>query len=132
MLYRVLCRLRFDCRACVVQRLPGRLVTTPQTVQSFIDQLALARAPVTAHLTLVTLDCRPFDITRIVGRRRGAVYSPAVLSPRDQLGRLTTFDSGRRTDFAFVLLADEDLRDRLDDEMQPVIHHSVADDQRIA
>lgn len=31
-----------------------------------------------------------------------------------------------------ALLADEDLRDRLDDEVQPVIHHSVADDQRIA
>ncbi len=34
-LYRALCRLRLDCRACVVQRLPARLVTTPQTVHSF-------------------------------------------------------------------------------------------------
>jgi len=31
-----LCRLRFDWRACSEQRPPGRLVTTPQTVQSFI------------------------------------------------------------------------------------------------
>ena len=34
-LYSALCRLRFDCRACEVQRLPDRLVTTPQTVHSF-------------------------------------------------------------------------------------------------
>jgi hypothetical protein len=36
-------RLRFDCRAFVVQRLPGRLVTTPHTVQSFKDQHGPAR-----------------------------------------------------------------------------------------
>jgi hypothetical protein len=36
------------------------------------------------RLTLVTLDCRPFDITRIVSRGRADVYSPAVLRPRDQ------------------------------------------------
>ena len=34
-LYRALCLLRLDCRACWVQRLPARLVTTPQTVHSF-------------------------------------------------------------------------------------------------
>ncbi len=34
-LYRALCRLRLDWRACSVQRLPARLVTTPQTVHSF-------------------------------------------------------------------------------------------------
>ena len=32
-----------------------------------------------ARLTLVTLDCRPFDITTSVGRVNAAVYSPAVL-----------------------------------------------------
>ncbi len=35
-LYRALWRLRFDCRACAVQRLLGRLVTPLQTVQSFM------------------------------------------------------------------------------------------------
>ena len=35
-LYRALWWLRFDWRACSVQRLPGRLVTTPHTVQSFM------------------------------------------------------------------------------------------------
>ncbi len=59
-LYSALCRLRFDSRACTVQRLPGRLVTTPQTVQSFMDQLALlGRVPVLTLVTLVTLDCSP-------------------------------------------------------------------------
>jgi hypothetical protein len=32
-----------------------------------------------ARLPLVTLDCRPFDITTSVGRVNAAVYSPAVL-----------------------------------------------------
>jgi hypothetical protein len=34
-------------------------------------------------LTLVTLDRRPFDITRIVSRVDAAVYSPAVLRLKD-------------------------------------------------
>ena len=38
-LYSALCRLRLDCRACSVQRLPARLVTTPQTVHSFTREL---------------------------------------------------------------------------------------------
>lgn len=37
-----------------------------------------------AHLTLVTLDCRPFDITTSVGEADAAVYSPAVLRLRGQ------------------------------------------------
>jgi hypothetical protein len=40
-LYRALCRLRLDCRACVVHRLPARLVTTPQTVHSFTRQSSM-------------------------------------------------------------------------------------------
>lgn len=41
-----------------MQQLPGRLVTTPQTVQSFIDQLAvLGKVRVLSVVTLVTLDC---------------------------------------------------------------------------
>ena len=36
-----------------------------------------------ARLTLVTLDRRPFDITRIVSRVDAAVYSPAVLRLKD-------------------------------------------------
>ena len=40
MLYRALCRLRLDARAWTVQRLPGRLVTTPQTVHSFTCELS--------------------------------------------------------------------------------------------
>jgi hypothetical protein len=36
------------------------------------------------RLTLVTLDCRPFDITRIVSRGHAAVYSATVLRLRDQ------------------------------------------------
>ena len=35
-------------------------------------------------LTLVTLDCRPFDIARSVSEVDAAVYSPAVLRLRDQ------------------------------------------------
>jgi len=42
-----------------------------------------------ARLTLVTLDCRPFDIATSVGRVDGAVYSPTVLRLGDQaLGSL--------------------------------------------
>src|ERR1035437_8322088 len=33
-----LCLLRLDCRSCSRQRLPARLVTTPQTVHSFIGK----------------------------------------------------------------------------------------------
>ena len=40
-LYRTVCRLRLDCRACSVQRLPARLVTTPQTVQSFTPESSI-------------------------------------------------------------------------------------------
>ena len=39
---------------------------------------------VAARLTLVTLDCRPFDIATSVGRVNAAVYSPAVLRLRGQ------------------------------------------------
>ncbi len=42
-LYRALCLLRFDCRACLRQRLPARLVTTPQTVHSFTARAARPR-----------------------------------------------------------------------------------------
>ena len=41
MLYRALCRLRLDCRAWSVQRLPARLVTTPQTVHSFTHESSM-------------------------------------------------------------------------------------------
>jgi hypothetical protein len=37
-----------------------------------------------ARLTLVTLDCRPFDILKSVSRVDAAVYSPAVLRLRGQ------------------------------------------------
>jgi hypothetical protein len=40
-LYRALCLLRLECRAWSVQRLPGRLVTTPQTVQSFTRESSI-------------------------------------------------------------------------------------------
>ena len=82
MLYRALCLLRLDCRAWSVQRLPARLVTTPQTVQSFMAPLRLSAVP---YVTLVTLDCTPFDIASSVSDAGSAVYSPAVLRLRDQL-----------------------------------------------
>jgi hypothetical protein len=70
--YRALWRLRFDSRACSVQRLPGRLVTTPQTVQSFTDQVALRRGRALTLVTLVTLDRSPSTSQqRERGRRRG-------------------------------------------------------------
>jgi hypothetical protein len=37
-------------------------------------------------VTLVTLDCRPFDIVKSVSRGPAAVYSPTVLRSRDQPG----------------------------------------------
>ena len=37
-LHKALCLPRLDCRACSRQRLPARLVTTPQTVHSFISK----------------------------------------------------------------------------------------------
>src|SRR5664280_2583647 len=75
-----------DRRGCSLQRPVDRLVTTPQTVQIFIDQPAAPRDAGTAvaRLTLVTLACRPFDITRIVSRGLRAVYSPTVLRPLGQ------------------------------------------------
>jgi hypothetical protein len=36
-----LCLLRLDCRAWTVHRLPARLVTTPQTVQSFTRESSI-------------------------------------------------------------------------------------------
>ena len=35
-------------------------------------------------MTLVTLDCRPFDIATSVGEAAAAVYSPAVLRLQGQ------------------------------------------------
>src|SRR5664280_2677990 len=57
-------------RGCSLHRPVDRLVTTPQTVQIFIGQPAGPRdaGMVVARLTLVTVACRPFDITRIVSR----------------------------------------------------------------
>src|SRR5664280_1744396 len=57
-----------DRRGCSLQRPVDRLVTTPQTVHSFIDQPAAPKdaGTVVVRLTLVTVACRPFDITRIV------------------------------------------------------------------
>jgi len=37
-----------------------------------------------ARFTLVTLDCRPFDIATSVGLANAAVYSPAVLRLKAQ------------------------------------------------
>ena len=62
---RALCRLRLDCRACAVQRLPARLVTTPQTVHSFTRESSMGVA--------------------------GVVYSPRVLRLADH----KTIDTGR-------------------------------------
>jgi hypothetical protein len=39
---------------------------------------------VAARLTLVTVDCRPFDIAMSVSEVDAAVYSPAVLRLRSQ------------------------------------------------
>ena len=58
MLYRALCRLRLDWRAWSVQRLPARLVTTPQTVHSFTRKSSMGWL--------------------------ARVYSPAVLRVNDQ------------------------------------------------
>ncbi len=99
MLYRALWRLRFDSRACTVQRLPGRLVTTPQTVQSFKDQpgpAQMGEGVVTPRLTLVTLDCRPFDIVKSVSEVGGGVYSPGVLHLRGHLLAGRTHDDVKR------------------------------------
>ena len=73
-----------DRRGCSLQRPVDRLVTTPQTVQSFMDQGALAPGIVAPHLTLVTLDCRAFDIAMSVSEAAAPVYSPAVLRLRGQ------------------------------------------------
>ena len=43
-----------------------------------------ARLRAVPHLTLVTLECTPVDIARSVVEKGGAVYSPVVLSLRDQ------------------------------------------------
>ena len=65
MLYRALCRLRLDCRAWSVQRLPARLVTTPQTVHSFTAGTVRVLVP---QLALVTLEHTPVDIVMSVER----------------------------------------------------------------
>ena len=53
---------------------------------------------VVARLTLVTLDCRPFDIAMSVSEVRAAVYSPTVLRLRDQsLVRFETISVIRAT-----------------------------------
>jgi hypothetical protein len=49
-----------------------------------MNRHAQARPRVVARLTLVTLDCRPFDIAMSVSETDAAVYSPAVLRLRDQ------------------------------------------------
>jgi len=58
-------------------------------------------------VTLVTLDCRPFDIATSVAEALAAVYSPAVLLLRDQFqsGRLMTQAPEGRTDVGLTLLA---------------------------
>ncbi len=68
-----------DRRGCSPQRPVDRLVTTPQTVLSFIARHRLSGATL---LTLVTLDCRPFDITMSVSGGGGEVYPPRVLRLR--------------------------------------------------
>ena len=67
-LYRALCRLRLDWRACSVQRLPARLVTTPQTVHSFTPRSStgwLARS--------IRLRCYTCAITTGAAASRSAI-----------------------------------------------------------
>ena len=79
MLCRTLWRLRFDCRACSVHLLPGRLARTQLTAQRFMESARSGVDTGAVRLTMVTLDRRPFDITTSVSGSDAAVYSPAVL-----------------------------------------------------
>ena len=70
-----------EVRGCLPQRPVDRLVTTPQTVQSFMDQLALlGRVRVLTLVTLVTATMgAPARVRRVLGTIARA--HPAVLRP---------------------------------------------------
>jgi hypothetical protein len=71
-----------------------------------------------ARLTLVTLDCRPFDIMESVGEAGGEVYSTAVLRLRDQPGaRRCERSSSRRSSRPRVVSR---LRGHVTDEETPI------------
>jgi hypothetical protein len=71
-----------------------------------------------ARLTLVTLDCRPFDIMESVGEAGGEVYTTAVLRLRDQPGaRRCERSSSRRSSRPRVVSR---LRGHVTDEETPI------------
>ena len=68
--------------------LPGVLsaATAKSARDDTTDRAQLHRLPrlrAVPCLTLVTLDCTPFDIATSVSEKGGAVYSPTVLRLRD-------------------------------------------------
>ena len=67
-LHKALCLPRLDCRACSRQRLPARLVTTPQTVHQLHQQEGWSmRLPPTIRLRFYTTGTKarlPITLTR--------------------------------------------------------------------